>query len=208
MDAIRSSKGKDERQKKKEDELLEYGEEVIDYEELYFKEILKQSEQYSILSSELDEKKTHEMGQLSYREFYATDYDRIDRIAYAFVVDDIDKSVFKPGVQVEFEGRRGERINGEIVEVDSSDKENIKIVVLFNTQISIDMFAEFGWISLSFSTVNKDVQLAANTKELADNKSPNVNNIFNKTYLNLCIETSCLKHCLLFHSLNFSYEEC
>ena len=167
MDAIRSSKGKDERQKKKEDELLEYGEEVIDYEELYFKEILKQSEQYSILSSELDEKKTHEMGQMSYREFYATDYDRIDRIAYAFVVDDIDKSVFKPGVQVEFEGRRGERINGEIVEVDSSDKENIKIVVLFNTQISIDMFAEFGWISLSFSTVNKDVQLAANTR-LAD----------------------------------------
>jgi len=167
MDAIHSSKGKNERPKKKEDELLEHGEEVIDYEELYFKEILKQSEQYSILSSELDEKKTHEMGQMSYREFYATDYDRIDRIAYAFIVDDIDKSVFKPGVQVEFEGRRGERINGEIVEVDSNDKENIKIVVLFNTQISIDMFAEFGWISLSFSTVNKDVQLAANIR-LAD----------------------------------------
>lgn len=167
MEAIRSSKGKKERDKKATDESEEYVEEAIDYEELYFKEILKQSEQYSILSSELDEKKTHEMGQMSYREFYATDYDRIDRIAYAFIVDDIDKSVFKPGVQVEFEGRRGERINGEIVEIDANDKENIKIVVLFNTQISIDMFSEFGWISLSFSTVNKDVQLAANVR-LAD----------------------------------------
>ncbi len=141
---------------------LEPGE--IDYDELFLKEVLKQSEQYSILSSELDEKKTHEMGQISYREFYATDYDRIDRVAYAFVVDDIDKSVFGVGTQVEFEGRNSERINGEIVEIDLSNQENKKIVVLFNKQVSVDSFASFGFISLSFSTVNKDVQLAANQK--------------------------------------------
>lgn len=167
MDAIKVAKGKKETTDSKKENQAEQFEEVIDYDELFFKETLKQSEQYSILSSELEEKKIHELGQMSYREFYATDYDRIDRIAYAFIVDDIDKSVFKEGVQVEFEGREGERINGEIVEVDTNDKDNKRIVVLFNTQVSINMFADFGWISLSFSTVNKDVQLAANAR-LAD----------------------------------------
>lgn len=147
-----------------DENVSETGPTETDYDELFLKEILKQSEQYSILSSELDEKKTHEMGQISYREFYATDYDRVDRVAYAFIVDDIDKSVFDIGTQVEFEGRHSERINGEIVEIDLSDKENKKIVVLFNKQVSVDSFASFGFISLSFSTVNKDVQLAANLK--------------------------------------------
>lgn len=168
LGAIRADRGK-----KREKEEIEEAEITAaesgrsaedDEEELYFKEILKQSEQYSILSSELEEKKTHEMGQMSYREFAATDYDRIDRIAYVFTVDEVDKSVFKPGVQVELEGRNKERIAGEIVEVDTADKEKAKIVVLFNTQISTDMFVKPGWISLSFSTVNKDVQLAANRK--------------------------------------------
>lgn len=136
----------------------------VDYGELYLKEVLKKSEQYSILASELEEKKTHEMGQMSYREFCACDYDRIDRIAYSFIVDDIDKKVFKEGVQVELQGKHGERINGEIVEVDTADSDNKRIVILFNNQISIDMFQQFGWISLSFSTVNKDVQLSANKK--------------------------------------------
>jgi len=162
LEAITAAGGKKTEQKEikaEEDESAE-----VDEEDLYFKAILKQSEQYSILSSELEEKKSHEMGQMSYRELLATDYDRTDRIAYAFIVDEIDKNVFKPGVQVEFEGGHKERIAGEIVEVDTSDQENIKVTVLFNTQINIDMFAPFGWISLSFSTVNKDVQLAANMK--------------------------------------------
>ncbi len=148
----------------KNDEEIEAESSEIDYDELFLKEVLKQSEQYSILSSELEEKKTHEMGQISYRELYATDYDRIDRVAYAFIVDDIDKSLFDIGTQVEFEGKHSERINGEIVEIDLSDNENKKIVVLFNKQVSVDSLASFGFISLSFSTMNKDVQLAANQK--------------------------------------------
>ena len=61
----------------KNDEELESESGETDYDELFLKEVLKQSEQYSILSSELEEKKTHEMGKISYRDFYATDYDRI-----------------------------------------------------------------------------------------------------------------------------------
>lgn len=168
MDAVRASRQKKpEKREPGEKQPEPAGYEEMDFEELCLKEILKQSEQYSILSSELEEKKTHEMGQMSYSEFFPADYDRTDRIAYTFIVDEVDKSVFKPGVQVEFEGRRQERILGEIVEVDASDKDRQKVTVLFNTQISIDMFSSFGWISLSFSTVNKDVQLAANMR-LAD----------------------------------------
>lgn len=166
MEAVRSARAERNDGGKTADTAEDDHEENAE-DELYFKEILKQAEQYSILSSELEEKRTHEMGRMSYREFGAADYDRIDRIAYTFVVDEIDKSVFKPGVQVEFEGRHQERINGEIVEIDAADGENGKVVVLFHKQISIDMFLPFGWISLSFSTVNKDVQLAAN-KRLAE----------------------------------------
>lgn len=141
-----------------------FGEKETDYEDIYLKALLKQAEQYSLLVSELDEKKTHEMGQMSYREFYATDYDRTDRIAYRFVVDEIDKNVFKQGVQIEIRGKHSERINGEIVDT-SLDEANQEIVtILFNNHVSIDCFEKFGWITLSFSTVNKDVQLSANVK--------------------------------------------
>lgn len=166
MDAIYASKRKKKGKPQKEASApIQSVEPIeIDYDALFLKEVLKQAEQYSILSGELEEKKIHEMGRLSYRRFHASDYDRTDRIAYEFLVDDIDKNVFKAGVQVELEGMRQERINGEIIEINDSDKENIKIIILFHAQISIEMIKEFGWISLSFSTVNKDVQLAANTR--------------------------------------------
>lgn len=130
----------------------------------YLKEVLKEAEQYSILSSELEEKKTKEQGKLSYREFYPSDYERTDRVAYVFVVDELDKNVFKVSVQVEITGRGEERLNGEIIEIQAADPERIEVTVLFNRQISLDLLPDFGWISLSFSTVNKDVQLEANEK--------------------------------------------
>lgn len=135
-----------------------------DWADQYLKEILKQSEQYSILSSELEEKKTKEQGKLSYREFYPSDYERTDRVAYVFVVDALDKNVFKVSVQVEIEGRGGERLNGEIIEINKAKKEDIRVTVLFNRQITLEAIPDFGWISLSFSTVNKSVQLEANEK--------------------------------------------
>lgn len=155
-----SSKDKEQTKEEQEKVLVE----ETDYKDLYLKELLKQAEQYSLLSSELDEKKTHEMGQMSYREFFATDYDRTDRIAYTFVVDDIDKNVFKQGVQIEIQGKHSERINGEIVATSLDEAKQITVTILFNKQVSIDWLENFGWITLSFSTVNKDVQLSANTR--------------------------------------------
>lgn len=137
-----------------------------DYADQYLKEVLKEAEQYSILSSELEEKKTKEQGKLSYREFYSSDYERTDRVAYVFAVDGLDKNVFKTGVQVEIEGKGGERLNGEIIEIRTAGKDSAEVTVLFNRQMSVEALPEFGWMSLSFSTVNKDVQLEANEKIL------------------------------------------
>lgn len=137
-----------------------------DYANQYLKEVLKEAEQFSILSSELEEKKTKEQGKLSYGEFYPSDYERTDRTAYVFAVEELDKNVFKTGVQVEITGSDDERLGGEIVEIDSSDKKHIKVTVLFNHQVSLEALPAFGWMSLSFSTVNKDVQLEANEKIL------------------------------------------
>lgn len=134
----------------------------IDYDDQNLKSILKQSEQISILSSELEEKRVHEMGQITYRDFYASDYDRVDRVAYVFIVDDIDKKVFAVKTQVVVEGKHGEGIRGEIIEVDLGDKNNKRIVILFHGQVGIDSFKSFGIIQLSFSTINRDVQLKAN----------------------------------------------
>lgn len=136
----------------------------FDFAEQCLKETLKEAEQYAVLASELEEKKAQEQGQLSYSAFYASDYDRTDRIAYVFEVDSIDKNVFKSGVQVEITGSGEEKVNGEIVETETGGPEKPKVTILFNKQVNVDVFPEMGWISLSFSTVNKDVQLEANEK--------------------------------------------
>lgn len=128
-------------------------------------ETLKQAEQYALLSSELERMKAQQQGQLSYSEFYPGDYVRVDRVAYVFVVDSIDKNVFKEGVQVEFTDRYGERINGEItdvdIEVDSDNKQKILVTILFNKHFDVDRIESFGFISVSYSDVNKRVQLDA-----------------------------------------------
>ena len=135
-----------------------------DEELIAMRELLKQAEQYSLLSGELEEKKTNEMGRMTYRSFGPVDYERTDRVAYVFEVDEIDKNVFKPGVQVDVEGRRGDRLSGEIIETDRQGKDGARVTILFNRQVGLDMFPSFGRISLSYSTVNKDVQIGANER--------------------------------------------
>lgn len=130
----------------------------------FMKETLEKAEQYSILTSELEEKRIHEKGRVAYHSVHAVEFDRVDRIAYGFMVEDVDITVFKEGVQIEIEGNQTERINGEIISIDSSDKMNIEIVILFNMMCDFGEIKDMGFISLSFSTVNRDVQLTANEK--------------------------------------------
>lgn len=128
--------------------------------------LLDLAENYSILSSELEEQKTNMLGNITYTGIEPVEYDRIDRVVYQFAVSSLDENVFKVGVQVAIEDKDQVRHTAEIIELVKADSDApaTAIKLLFNEQISITQFYSSGFFSLSFSTVNKDVQLAANEK--------------------------------------------
>lgn len=132
--------------------------------DLFYNEILEQSQQYSILTSEMEEKKVQEKGQLSYSEFAPVDNNPGYRMAYVFTVSQIDRTVFKQGTHVELKNRVNESCQGEIAEIDGSDPDRIKVTVLFHEQLKEGTIPEKGCISLFYSTVSKDAQLNANMK--------------------------------------------
>lgn len=142
-----------------------------DVEEEYHPEkkllnLLQVAESYSILSSELEEKNANILGNIPYTSIDSVEYDRVDRVAYQFGVHKLDENTFKVGVQVEIEDKKQEKHAAEIIEFVKKDSDTpaTAIVLLFNEHIDISEFNRTGWFNLSFSTVNKDVQLAANEK--------------------------------------------
>ena len=128
--------------------------------------LLQTAENYSILSSQLEEQNALMQGNVAYDSIEAIEYDRIDRVAYQFGVSGLNEDIFKAGVQVEIEDKDQVRHAAEVIEVVKADADSpaTAIKLLFNEQISISQFNSIGWFNLSFSTVNKDVQLAANEK--------------------------------------------
>ncbi len=128
--------------------------------------LLQLSESYSILANELEEKKANSIGNIPYTYISPAEYDRIDRVAYEFGVKKLDENTFKTGVQVEIEDLNQEKHSAEIIELVKADQDSpaTAVVLLFNEHIDIAEFSSTGWFNLSFSTVNKDVQLSANEK--------------------------------------------
>lgn len=128
--------------------------------------LLQVAESYSILASELEEKTANSIGNVPYTSISAIEYDRIDRVAYQFGIRKIDENTFKVGVQVEIEDKNQEKHSAEIIELVKADSDSpaTAIKLLFTEHIDISEFNQSGWFNLSFSTVNKDVQLAANEK--------------------------------------------
>lgn len=125
--------------------------------------LLQISEHYSVLDNEIQEKIAYEAGKLPYSKINALDYDRVDRVAYQFVVDHVAEDVFKPGVQVEIKDKNKERHAGKIMAV-TKKNETLTVDILFNDHFSVDILPSVGWISKSFSSIIKDVQLAANER--------------------------------------------
>lgn len=143
--------------------------EIIDEEyqpEKKLLNLLQLSESYSILASELEERNANLIGNVPYIFISSIEYERIDRVAYQFGVRKLDENVFKVGVQVEIEDKNQEKHSAEIIELVKSDEDSPAkaIKLLFTEHIDISQFNQSGWFNLSFSTVNKDVQLAANEK--------------------------------------------
>lgn len=128
--------------------------------------LLQVSESYSILASELEEKNANLIGNVPYISISSIEYERIDRVAYQFGVRKLDENIFKVGVQVEIEDKNQEKHSAEIIELvkENQDLPATAINLLFTEHIDISEFNQSGWFTLSFSTVNKDVQLAANER--------------------------------------------
>lgn len=131
--------------------------------------LLQMAEHYAILSGELEEKKANKAGKLSYFKINALEFDRVDRIAYQFEVDTFDENVYKQGAKVEIEDNKAKRHAGEIIEI-IKHKDKVLVSILFNDHFSINDLPQIGWISISFSTINKEVQLAA-IEKIRDGKA-------------------------------------
>lgn len=143
--------------------------EIIDEEyqpEKKLLDLLQLSESYSILESELEERNANLIGNVPYISILSIEYERIDRVAYQFGVRKLDENVFKVGVQVEIEDKNQSKHSAEIIELVKEDQDSpaTAIKLLFTEHIDISEFNQSGWFNLSFSTVNKDVQLAANER--------------------------------------------
>lgn len=140
----------------------ELEQDILEYGDLALGEILSVSEQYSILSSEIEYKAVQEQGRFIYTNFRPSIYERTDRIAYDFFVRDIESNVLKEGVQVCITDVTEKECTGEIAQIITSDEDESIVTILFNRNVNYDSLNRNGWISLSYSTVNRDVQLKAN----------------------------------------------
>ena len=140
----------------------ELEQEIPSFGDLALGETLGMSEQYSILASEIEYQTIQEQGRFIYTNFQASEYLRTDRIAYDFVVRDIDLNIIKEGVQVSISDIAEKTYTGEIAQISVLDENDSIITILFNKLIDFNTLRRSGWITLSFSTVNRDVQLKAN----------------------------------------------
>lgn len=129
----------------------------------HLEELLDTAEDYANLAAELEMQKANDTGNIPYHSVRGAHYERLDRIAYTFGVEDLDEEVFKEGTQVEVEDRDGNSHTAKILQLvkPNRDASATGMVLLFTGQISRDSFPSQGFFTLSRSNVNRDVQLAA-----------------------------------------------
>lgn len=122
------------------------------------------AENYSILSNDLENKKSEEIGQVSYKGYESIDYPRHDRIAYRFLIEKQKQQVFSAGTNVDILNSSGDiAYTAEIVEVKTKGA-NDYLTMLFTKELDLKELPQMGWLRLSVSTVNMDVQLGAINK--------------------------------------------
>ncbi len=125
--------------------------------------LLDIAENYSVLSSELEKNIVNSLGKISYHDLSSVQFNRVDRVAYSFIVDSLEEAHFKVGVQIDIEDKSGNRHTAEIINL-IKNNDNYEITVLFSDHIDFSSLNTTGWFTLSYSTVNRDVQLDANEK--------------------------------------------
>ena len=118
---------------------------------------------YAEVYSSVEENHVNETAPLFYNKIspvFSEEYERLDRIAYNFTVGELPENEYRPGAQIVLMSTQGEELRGEITAAyESVDSSSLDI--LFNKVIDKEIIPSFGEIRLSFSTVNRDVQVAA-----------------------------------------------
>lgn len=100
--------------------------------------------------------------RLAYHRIEPSDYDRRDRTAYIFITEKFKEEDYRVGAQVELKGMDEMPCTAEVISVDQGREDGEShLGLLFNGQVGLEKLNEAGWISLSFSTVVRDVQLAS-----------------------------------------------
>lgn len=123
-------------------------------------QMLDCAEQYSKITSELEQADAQAAGRISYYKIEGLEYDRIDRPAYRFLCDPSSyKSSFDSGKTVQVKDIFGRFCVAEIIESKGGDAPHIDL--LFNRQISFSELEQDGFIERSYNDVNRMVQLDA-----------------------------------------------
>lgn len=122
---------------------------------------LNLAENYANLESDLAAQAAQE-NRLAYHRIEPSAYERKDRTAYVFITSELQEQNYRVGAQVEVEGEDELPYTAEILAAEEGDEDGeARLELLFNGQVGLEKLKEAGWISLSFSTVVRDVQLAS-----------------------------------------------
>ena len=139
------------------DETFQPSDELMEY--------LNLAKEYSQAQHELEEKEALKAGSLYYEGVEGCDYDRIENTAYRFYVHYTgdQKDVYVVDTKVEISDINDEKIHTTIVNTGEDEKGKF-VDLLFYEQKNIEIFPRVGAITLSFSSVNRDVQMEAINK--------------------------------------------
>jgi len=124
-------------------------------------EYLGLAKMYSDAEYELEEERALTNGALYYDSISGCDYARIANSAYRFYVDRFDDKNYVPNTRVEVTDINDEKLRATVLDAGIDDDGKPFADLLFNEQLSIDSLQSAGSITLSFSSVNRDVQQRA-----------------------------------------------
>ncbi|MBQ4518813.1 MAG: AAA family ATPase [Clostridia bacterium] len=129
-------------------------------------EYLNLAREYSEAEFELEETRALSNDPLYYDGVSGCDYERIANSTYRFFVNRLDDTLYPIGGKVEITDANDEKLRATLVDAGTEEDGRYFVDLLFNSQLSINMIPSVGSITLSFSSVNRDVQQKAIEKIL------------------------------------------
>jgi len=132
--------------------------------------LLNLAENYVIAEDVIQKASAQSGPGLSYYHFEtASDYNRVEKIAYEFKVNEFDQSTYKKGARVILHLDGNENASGVIMEMDVEDI-SLKMIILFDEQFDVNKILPQGMISLEYNAVQRIVREEV-IEDIRQNKS-------------------------------------